>query len=132
MNGAPVLDGVTAIDAAPSKIDAHITLFEIGDPAARRHTIPSNDAPGSRMRTTAQDSQRVPFRMKVARQNLSNLTAASWYHDSHDGRYLRHAADSAICFTTAFLSRSSACIYRRRTAISANRPRSGSGAANRN
>ena len=49
--------------------------------------------------------------VKVAGQDLADLSAAAGYDDFHDGRYLRHSQDSAICLTAEILSRKSVRMY---------------------
>ena len=112
VNDAPVCRGVAAIDAASGKVNANVALFEVGDPVARRNAIPGNNAPGSGPWITAQDGDRVTLCVKVAGEDMADLSAAAGYDDFHDGRYLRHSADSAICLMAAFLSRSKVRMYR--------------------
>src|SRR5262249_49159289 len=130
-DGAAIRGAVAAIHASSREVDAQITVFEIGDPVARREAVPDANAPGTWTRIPAQDRNAVPAGMEVTRQDPANLAAASRYDDLHHGRNLCHASDSAIVFKAAILSRSRLCIYRRSARISATRPRIGRGAAKR-
>ena len=90
---------VAAIYTTPSEVDANIALFKMGNPIAGREPIPTNYAPGRRLRIPAEYCHLVTLRVKVARQHLAYLSSSAWDDDFHDGRYLCQSADSAICFS---------------------------------
>jgi hypothetical protein len=71
-DGATVCLSVAAVDAPASKIDANVASVEFLDPRAEGDTVP-----GSGMRATAEDGDRMPFLMKVAGKDVPNLTCTS-------------------------------------------------------
>src|SRR5690349_12420260 len=73
----PIGGVVSAVDAASRKINEHIGLFQLTHPASEICTIPGHHAPRYRKCCAAQDYDGVTSRMKVPREDISDLAAAS-------------------------------------------------------
>src|SRR5262249_6671347 len=103
---APLRKCVTAIDTPAGKIDTDVAAVEVGNPVAEREAVPDGRAPWGGFRDPAEYGNLMTLRMKVARKDLTDLSASARYDYAHDGssRYFGQSGDSAICLRTTIRS----------------------------
>ncbi|MDT7812534.1 MAG: hypothetical protein QOJ42_2450, partial [Acidobacteriaceae bacterium] len=75
-------------DAAAGEVDADVAVFEFGGPGAGDEAVPGDDTPGSGPRAAGEDGDGVVVRVKVAGEDLADLSGAAGDDDSHGGIYL--------------------------------------------
>jgi hypothetical protein len=74
---------VAAVDAAACEVDAGVGAFEFVNPGTRSEAIPGHDTPGSGIGSAAEDGDGVAVCVKVAREDLTDLTGATGDDDLH-------------------------------------------------
>src|SRR5437868_5579001 len=95
-DGAAVGAVVAAVDAAAGEVDADVGVFELGDPGAGGEAVPWDHAPGGLIRAAGKNGDGVAVRVKVAGEDLADLSGASGDNDAHVGFYLAVVIDGVV------------------------------------
>jgi hypothetical protein len=90
------LKGRSAIDATTRQVDENVCLFEFFNPTSQVRSVPCDTSPGRRNGPARENNNRVPFRMKMPRQDIPNLSAASRKNNAKWTNAIHEASSSAV------------------------------------